>query len=203
MFLRYSVYFLIAGLYLSSSAPTPEDCQRLVKPLPLDDLTKMHGRWNFITGFTDHEMFDAILKTVDSSWILVKPSPSSNNTLIMAEENLINGKCNSSTAIMTVAGDTVHVAHEDNTNSSFQMLPACAECQLLLINSTVKEVDAPIRSLYMLGRSSALEESHLETFRQQAECLGFSQPPNFHYDPKKGSIPAAASRPLKGPGSRH
>ncbi|XP_071375295.1 saxitoxin and tetrodotoxin-binding protein 1-like [Centroberyx affinis] len=189
MFLRYSVYFLIAGLYLSSSAPTPEDCQRLLTPLPLDDLTKMHGRWNFITGFTDHKLFEDILKTVDSSWILVKPSPSSNNTLIMAEENLMNGKCNTSTAVMTVVGDTVNVAHENNISSTFQMLPSCADCELLLISSTIKEVDTPIRSLYMLGRSSALEESDVETLRQQAECLGFSQPPNFHYDPKNEFCP--------------
>ncbi|XP_078146335.1 saxitoxin and tetrodotoxin-binding protein 1-like [Centroberyx gerrardi] len=189
MFLRYSVYFLIAGLYLSSSAPTPEDCQRLVKPLPLDDLTKIHGRWNFIEGFTDHQMFDSILKTLDSFWMSLSSSPSSNNTLIANQQIMLNGTCSGSIYNMIVVDNTIHVAHETD-NSTFQILQSCADCLLFNINSTVKDVDIQIHTLYILGRLSALEESDLKTFRQQAECLGFSQTPNFHYDPKKDFCPA-------------
>ncbi|XP_071386515.1 toll-like receptor 13 [Centroberyx affinis] len=188
MFLRYSVYFLIAGLYLSSSAPTPEDCQRLVTPLPLENLTKIHGRWNFIEGFTDHEIFDSILKTLDSHWCRITPSPSSNNTLTLFEENMMNGKCHNSVHNMTVIGDTMVFTHYNN-KSTAHMLQACADCLVLSYNSTVGDMDVSIRSHNILGRSSALEESDLETFRQQAECLGFSQPPNFHYDPKKDFCP--------------
>ncbi|XP_071386516.1 saxitoxin and tetrodotoxin-binding protein 2-like [Centroberyx affinis] len=172
MFLRYSVYFLIAGLYLSSSAPTPEDCQRLLTPLPLDDLTKIHGRWNFIEGFTDHQMFESILKMVDSFSMTVSSPPSSNNILTINQQIMIR-----------------LLSLDEKDNSTFQILPNCADCLVFSINTTVKDVDAQIHTLYILGRSSVLEESDLKTFRQQAECLGFSQPPNFHYDPKKAQRP--------------
>ncbi|XP_071375296.1 uncharacterized protein [Centroberyx affinis] len=183
MFLRYSVYFLIAGLYLSSSAPTPEDCQRLLTPLPLENLTKIHGRWNFIEGFTDHEIFDSILKTVNSTWFRITPSPSSNNTLTVSEENMMNGKCHNSVHNMTVIDDTMVFTYYNST-STVQTLQACSDCLVFSIGSILSDVGVIVSSLNVLGRSSALEESDLETFRQQAECLRLSQPPNFHYDPK-------------------
>ncbi|XP_078146334.1 uncharacterized protein LOC144542861 [Centroberyx gerrardi] len=187
MFLRYSVYFLIAGLYLSSSAPTPEDCQRLVKPLPLDDLTKIHGRWNFRAAFADHPMFNLILKTVDSSWMTLTSPPSSNNVLTVNQQNMMNGKCNSSSFNMSVVDNTIKVEQENATFTA-QILPSCADCAVLSVNVTVKDVDVTFRILYILGRPG--EESGLETFRQQVECLGFPQPPNYQHNTEKDFCPA-------------
>ncbi|KAM4629994.1 uncharacterized protein ACJ7VT_022728 [Polymixia lowei] len=189
MFMQYIVGLLVAGLCLSSSAPAPEDCPPLVAPLPLDEPSKILGRWIFIEGFTDHKMYDTILKTVNSSWISITPSTSSNNnSLILLDNDKTNGKCNMSASNLTISGNTVKFVH-DTYSGVFQTLPTCPECLLLDINSTMKELDAPIHSLYILARSPVLNDSDLEVFRKQAECLQFPQNPSFHYDPKQELCP--------------
>ncbi|XP_056154819.1 saxitoxin and tetrodotoxin-binding protein 2-like [Lampris incognitus] len=179
MFLRVHVFLVLAGLSLSAS----EDCEQLLTPLPLDDLSKLFGRWNFIEGFTDHKLFSDILSVVDSSWIDITPTPS-NNFLVVYEFNKINGTCNISTSNMTLTGDKTTVTHAEGV-SDVKILPSCSRCVTFSFVSTVPNAAVPIHSLYVLGRSAVLEESELVDFRKQAECLHFSQPPNFHYDAKQ------------------
>merc|ERR1712137_698919 len=102
MNLWFSVPFLFAGLYLSSSAPTPEECQRMVTPLSLGDPNMLYGRSNFIMGYSDHEVYDSILKVTDSSWVKFTPSPYDVNTVLMSQENRINGTCSGSTINVTI-----------------------------------------------------------------------------------------------------
>uniref|UniRef100_A0A667Y221 Apolipoprotein M n=1 Tax=Myripristis murdjan TaxID=586833 RepID=A0A667Y221_9TELE len=156
MCVRFSVCFLLAGLYLSSSAPTPEDCDHLVTPEPLNR-TKLLGRWNLIAGFTDSEMFASMLKTVNSSWIKFTPSPSSNDTWIMAEELMMNGKCNSSRNTVTFDGNTMHVEHEDNMNSTAHVLQSCDKCLVFSISTTGPQLGVPAHSLYIVGRWGSVE----------------------------------------------
>uniref|UniRef100_A0A667YJD2 Apolipoprotein M n=1 Tax=Myripristis murdjan TaxID=586833 RepID=A0A667YJD2_9TELE len=111
MCVRFSVCFLLAGLYLSSSAPTPEDCDPLLTPLPLDDRTKLLGRWNFIAGFTDSEMFDSILKTVNSSWINFTSSPSTvfiKSTTVNSDQTQSESSCRKYTAGNFLLKDSSH-----------------------------------------------------------------------------------------------
>lgn len=42
---------------------------------------------NFISGYTDHQAFQAILKVTDSSWFKVIESLSDDNRVLMTEEN--------------------------------------------------------------------------------------------------------------------
>ncbi|KAF3850529.1 hypothetical protein F7725_012301 [Dissostichus mawsoni] len=75
---------LVSGLFLSSWALTPEECKPLVTPFSLAppwttlqvQKTKMHGRSYILAGYNDNDVFKAILKTLESSWMNVTDSPS-------------------------------------------------------------------------------------------------------------------------------
>ncbi|KAM9839064.1 uncharacterized protein ACBR49_017730 [Aulostomus maculatus] len=186
-------------LCLGSSAPTPEECQQLVTPLSLADPSMLYGRMNFIMGYADDEVFKAILKLTDSSWI--ETMPSADGEVQMIERNKINGTCIRATVNVTIS-DNRGTTSLTNVTSSFHALPACDDCLVLSINCTVKnllnllkmmkikptaeadEVNAQV--IYLFAKKETLKDSDLEQFKKQAACLGFSGDPNFHYDPKKG-----------------
>lgn len=48
---------------------------------------QMYGRLNFIMGFTNAEEYKAILRSLDSSWMNITPSPHSTKDVVMSEEN--------------------------------------------------------------------------------------------------------------------
>ncbi|XP_038580320.1 uncharacterized protein LOC119906929 isoform X1 [Micropterus salmoides] len=201
MNLWFSTHFLVVGLFLSSSAVTPEECQPLVTPLSLADPSMMYGRMNFIMGYVDNNAYDAILKSTKSSWGKITASPFRPGDVVMSQWNKINGTCFTSTVNVTIDGDTAKVALP-NITSEFHVLPSCQGClvfsinntdrnlnkihQLLKIGGTFPEEEVIIRAVYLLGSESTLKDSDLERFKQQASCLGFSGEPDYHYDPKNG-----------------
>ncbi|XP_040908738.1 uncharacterized protein LOC121191591 [Toxotes jaculatrix] len=200
MRLRFG-HLLVAGLFLCCSALTPEECQRSVTPLSLADPQMMLGRWNFLVGYTDHEVFNEILKITDSSWLTISASPFSTTELVMSEENKIGGKCFGAMVNVTIDGNTA-ITSLANVTSVSRLLPSCDGCLVFSINSTARNIEKflnfmnvscavtedsfTVQSLYLMGRESAVKDSDLEHFKQQASCLGFSREPDFLYDPEKG-----------------
>ncbi|XP_041868087.1 uncharacterized protein LOC121656920 [Melanotaenia boesemani] len=200
MNLWLSGYLLFAALFLSSSAPTPEECQPLITPLSLADPSVMYGKMHFLVGFTDHEVYKASLKLTDSSWVKITASPSSTTEVIMSQENRMNGICLSSRSNVTIEGNTGGATHT-NMSLTFQVLPSCKGCLVFSANSTLKnakeilqlmqmgsltEVDEIHgRALYLLANELTLKESDLEHFKKQASCLGFSGDPDYTYNPEK------------------
>uniref|UniRef100_A0A8C6MDK9 Uncharacterized protein n=1 Tax=Nothobranchius furzeri TaxID=105023 RepID=A0A8C6MDK9_NOTFU len=198
MNLWLSGVILFASLFLCSSAPTPEECNQLVKPLSFADPSVMIGRMHFIAGYTNHKVSKAILKITDSSWVNIKASPSSNTQVLMIQEDKLGGVCLGSTVRVTIDGDTAR-ASVPNMNSVFHVLPSCNGCLLVSINSTARHVkeflkimkiketfeddELHVQSLYLLSREFTLTDSDLEHFKKQASCLGFSGEPDFRYNP--------------------
>ncbi|XP_039676291.1 uncharacterized protein LOC120571417 isoform X2 [Perca fluviatilis] len=88
MNLWLSAHFLVAGLFLSCSALTSEECQPLVTPLSLVDPSMMYGRSNFLVGYVDRDIYRGILKTTESSWMNFTASPSANE-VVMSQTNKI------------------------------------------------------------------------------------------------------------------
>ncbi|XP_049457611.1 uncharacterized protein LOC125904315 isoform X1 [Epinephelus fuscoguttatus] len=202
MNLWISSQLLVVGLFLSTSALTPEECQPLVTPLSLADPSIMYGRTNFIVGYTDNEVFKGILKLTESCWLNI--TPSSNVTeAFMSQENKINGTCWSSTFNITIDGNTAS-ASLANFSSVIHVLPSCDGCLLMSLNSTARNLDKLLhkmnfnsnitgdkihaQALYLMiffpARELALKDSDMEHFKQQASCLGFSGEPDYLYDPK-------------------
>ncbi|KAF3706878.1 hypothetical protein EXN66_Car000049 [Channa argus] len=198
MNLCLSSLFLVVGLFLSSSALTPEECRPLVTPLSLADPSMMFGRTNFIVSYTDHEVYKNIMKVTDSTWFNITTSPSSPNELVILEESRMNGVCFASTSNITIDGNTGRSSYA-NITIAFHLLPSCDGCLVLSINSTAGNIDKMLKlinftstekeitaySVYLLARETTVKDLDLEQFKQQASCLGFSGEPDFYYDPKK------------------
>nr|XP_046273193.1 uncharacterized protein LOC124074372 [Scatophagus argus] len=195
----FRCHFLFAGLFVSISALTPEECLPLVTPLDLANHSMLHDRLNFIVGYTDTEAFKVILKSTDSSWAKLSWWPNSNTHAVMHQGNRMNGTCFKSSNNVTFE-DNTGVSVVGDITSTFHLLPTCEGClvlnvsivsrnlnkvlQLLKVDSTVNEEVVTTHSLYLMARNSTLSDSDLQHFRQQASCLGFPGEPDFHYDPK-------------------
>ncbi|XP_042362152.1 uncharacterized protein LOC121957580 [Plectropomus leopardus] len=193
--------FLLVGLFLSTSALTPEECRPMLTPLSLDDRSTMYGRWNFITGYTDNEVYNSIGRLTESTWMKISPSPFNPNAVVLSQEDKINGTCMTSVVNVTIDGNALSTSYF-NITSEIHLLPSCDGCMVMSVNSTARNLDKLLqamkfhsdvtgdeinaRALYLSGRESTLKDSDLEHFRKQASCLGFSREPDFHYDPNNG-----------------
>ncbi|XP_074542721.1 uncharacterized protein LOC141802847 [Halichoeres trimaculatus] len=199
MNLWVSGLFLVVGLFLSSSALTEEECKPLIEPLSMDDHSGMIGEWYFIGGYNDNDALNAILKSTQSTRVNVTQSPTAPNEVLMTQENRINGTCFGSETIMTINGFTAQT-QMINVTSSIQSLSSCDSCMLFHIsgNSTkmtevleklhfenvATEQEVSFHALYLMAKSTTLEDSAIEHFKKQAGCLGFTGEPSFHFDPK-------------------
>ncbi|XP_053190721.1 uncharacterized protein LOC128374466 [Scomber japonicus] len=198
MNLWLSAHFLFAGLYLSSSAPTREECSGLVTPLSMSDPSVMYGRLNFIMGYADHEAYSSILKVTESSWVKISASPDDVTSILMTQEDRINGTCSGSTNKVKIEGDTLST-DVYNVTSSFHVLQT-GDFFSFSINSTARNIgklltliklegpfpdDITSRAFYVFSRESTVKDSDLEQFKKQASCFGFTQEPDFLFDPTK------------------
>ncbi|CAJ1084232.1 uncharacterized protein LOC110002072 [Xyrichtys novacula] len=199
MKLWVSCLVLVLGSCLSSSAMSPEECQPLVTPLSLADPSPMFGKMHFLMGFVENEVFNAILKVTDSSWVNISQSSASPNELLMTEGNKLNGTCISSKFTMTLEEDMAKIKTA-NLSCTFYSLPSCEGCLALNMNSSVvglkdlldmMKIESPTEAdevhthaFYLLARNTTVDASDLEHFKKQAECLGFKGEPNYQFDPK-------------------
>ncbi|KAM8761685.1 uncharacterized protein AB9X84_006664 [Acanthopagrus schlegelii] len=200
MNLQFSSCFLFAGLFLSVSALTPEECQPLVTPLSLEDLSVLHGMTHFIMGYTDSAIYNELLNASSSYWMNVTTSPSSDKTLVIHQEHKLNGSCYGMTLNFTMDGNVVTV-DVGSMSAEYHVLPGCDGCMVLSGNSSVKDLsqyfrfmnyessikidkEVNARVFYLMAKERTLKDSDLEKFKQQASCLGFSGEPNFDFDSK-------------------
>ncbi|CAB1325421.1 unnamed protein product, partial [Coregonus sp. 'balchen'] len=112
------------------------------------------GKWVFIKSFSDHEMFNAILRKTNSSWIEFFPT-SHNKTVLLNQGNLIDGKCLNSSVNITFSKNSL----QNIVTSTGHFLQTYPDC--LLMHSR---------------KTRTLPESELKHFRKAAECLQCPQP---------------------------
>ncbi|XP_019129613.2 uncharacterized protein LOC104940066 [Larimichthys crocea] len=192
-------HLLVAGLVLTTSALTPEECQPLTKPLSLADSSMLQSRLNLMMGYSDAEAVNTILKSTESYWMKMTPSASDKNELTVHEENKINGSCIGLSFSMRIDGDAGEMS-VGNISKAFHVLPSCDGCVVFKSNITGRNVGKLFRqsninmdltdeeltthATFLLARETSVKDSDLEQFKQQASCLGFTGEPNFSYDPK-------------------
>ncbi|KAF3833447.1 hypothetical protein F7725_024651 [Dissostichus mawsoni] len=157
---------LVSGLFLSSWALTPEECQPLVTPLSLADPSMMYAKPNFLAGYNDNKVFRAILNETQSSWVEISASP-----LSPQEFHILP------------SSDSILVMSINSTASNFKKL---LEMMQIDIEDTVDEIS--FHALYLLGRETTLSDSDMEEFKKQASCLGFSGEPHYIYNPENGLL---------------
>ncbi|KAM9737824.1 uncharacterized protein ACNS7B_013375 [Menidia menidia] len=199
MNLWLSCSILSVALFLSSSAPTPEECQPLVTPLLITD-SLMGKKFNFYAGFTDQEIYRDVLKITDSSWITFTESPSNKSEVIMSQENRLNGTCFGSKAKIDMTGEMIET-RLPNMTWTLQRLPSCDTCLVLEINSTMTNnkdmlnfikldrVSVPdeiqARAVYLFSTELTVKDSDLEHFKKQASCFDFSGELHYLFNPEK------------------
>ncbi|XP_073320281.1 uncharacterized protein [Pagrus major] len=200
---QFSSIFLFAGLFLSVSALTPEECKPLVTPLSLEDPSVLHGMVHLIVGYTDTAIYNNILNASDSYWMNTIASPSNDKELIVHEEHKLNGTCYGMTVNLTIDGNVATMAL-GNITTMYHLLPSCDGCLVFSGNSTGRGLDQYFRAMnyestikaddvinsraiYLMAKERTLKDSDLEQFKQQAGCLGFSGEPDFEFDSKKDS----------------
>ncbi|XP_056267000.1 uncharacterized protein LOC130191328 [Pseudoliparis swirei] len=210
MTLRLSSLLLAAGLLASSWALTPEECRPLMTPLSLEPST-LYGRFNFLSGYTDNEVYNNILMFTESYWMDGHPSPSSPDTVAATTYSKLNGTCMSLRSNFTIDGNTGSTSIA-NMTSVFHLLPSCDGCLLMNINSTGTNLDKfltemnfknnvtaekiNVHALYLMSRGTTLKDSDMEDFRKQASCFGFNREPDFIQDPKNDFCPEGEGRML-------
>ncbi|XP_041855603.1 uncharacterized protein LOC121649107 [Melanotaenia boesemani] len=177
-----SVQLCLALLALSSlTAASDPDCDELTKPL--EDRSKIHGKWIFHVGTSDSEEQLKAMKSIYSSWMELSPLPGSDEFSLRYGDKY-DGKCYYGTVNSTTSGNSVKVTFYFNSSACEHVgkhLVTCPDCAVWT-DETTSEVNGETKrskSIYLFTRTGKLDPSHLEDFKKQAECLDFSS--EFHY----------------------
>lgn len=149
-------------------------------------------------GYTDNEIFDAMLRSTQSNWVMFSQSPTSPNQFVEDVGIKLPGYCKYASAVVTIVGNSA-ISQKSNFTCTFHSLPTCKDCLLYNVNSvnnnnlyymknisnpTTKEELKGYRALYLMARKTKISDPDMEHFKKQAKCLGFTGEPDFHYDPK-------------------
>ncbi|XP_061787375.1 uncharacterized protein [Nerophis lumbriciformis] len=192
--------FLFASF---SSAATDDECSPLTTPLSLDDRHKLVGTRTFISGYTDHDVYNGFLETTQSTQMTFNESTLNDKDMFLYEEVKMNGTCYGTKLNISIDHNLAS-ATMGNISSTIHLLPTCEGCQVLSINSTARDMktfmesfhiyipnntndEMKVRALYLFASGDSVKDSDLEHFKKQAQCLGFSGEANFLFDPKEGS----------------
>uniref|UniRef100_A0AAY5K0S7 Apolipoprotein M n=1 Tax=Esox lucius TaxID=8010 RepID=A0AAY5K0S7_ESOLU len=172
------VFPLLVLFSVGTVEPEPQDCEDLVKPVALEDKRIIFGDWIFLEGFGNLDIVNDILRKTKSSWIQILPT-SDNETALLNQGNLIDGKCLNSSVYMTFSGNSFQATH-DNVSSTGRLLQTCPDCLTMQLSSVMEGQN--VQCLYIFGKNRTLLESDLKYFRTQAQCLQYPQPAPYSYD---------------------
>uniref|UniRef100_A0A8C2WJK0 Uncharacterized protein n=1 Tax=Cyclopterus lumpus TaxID=8103 RepID=A0A8C2WJK0_CYCLU len=204
MNLWLSTQFLVAGLFLSSWALTPEECRPLITPLSL----KPSMVSLYLSGFVYKLL--ALKQNSDIWEVLPQFMPLALALPLPLVSFLRNGTCLFSVEMINIQ----FLSLVSNYSGSFHMLPTCDDCLLYSFNRTATNLDKMFekmelninataeethyRGLYLMARGTTVKDSDLENFRKQASCLGFNREPDFIYDPKNDFCSECEGRKIPG-----
>ncbi|TKS78830.1 hypothetical protein D9C73_012343 [Collichthys lucidus] len=184
---QWSRQFCLALLALSAltAASDSPDCAELLKPL--EDRSKVAGKWIFYVGTSDNKEALKELKTINSSWIELSPIPDSDDMTLRWRDKMMDGKCHYGGVNSTFSENSTRVTFHFNSSKHEHVgkhLVTCPDCILWTdLQTSVcdgKEEEArKSRNLYLFTKSGTLDDSHLEDFKKQAACLNF--PPDFFF----------------------
>ncbi|XP_061902890.1 uncharacterized protein LOC133650089 [Entelurus aequoreus] len=192
--------FLFASF---SSAAADDECSPLTTPLSLDDRHKLVGTRMFISGYTDHDVYNAILNITQGSLMTFNESTLNDKDMFLYEEMKMNETCYGTKLNISIDHNLAS-ATMGSISSTMHFLPTCEGCQVLSINSTARDMktflesfhiyvpnntddEMKVHALYLFASGDGVKDSDLEHFNKQAHCLGFSGEVNSVSDPKEGS----------------
>ncbi|XP_015458193.3 uncharacterized protein LOC103033366 [Astyanax mexicanus] len=163
---------------LSISQAADPNCEDLTKPLVLEDVNPVIGKWIFKEGITISPILGNVFKTLNNSWMEFSPS-SSKDTLVLHQASSIHGSCRHTNMNITFNNSTFH-ASVRNITTVIDLLPSCPDC--LTLSFSRQMVNDTLRSLYFLTKERKGSESGVDTYRKQAVCLELKEEPQFSDD---------------------
>ncbi|XP_051276818.1 uncharacterized protein LOC127375052 [Dicentrarchus labrax] len=193
MFVLHWAPVLVSLLSFSAAAPTTDDCSQLTQLLTANDLHQILGKWIFIEGCSNNEIFDSVFKNTESMWMMLNTT-ADNQTLVLDQASQLvpqqhqatmQRQCLRGSHNVPIVDDKVLELHFAVAHTYHRFLQTCLDC--LIMYTYTKEND--FQALYLFGKNTTLTASDLETFRKQAACLKFPLPAKFHYDTSKELCP--------------
>jgi len=173
-----NVQFCAALLALCSlTAAVDPDCEELVKPV--EDRSRLSGRWILYAGTTDSRETMAFLETINSSWIELSVTPDGDN-MTLAWGDKMNGSCLYGNVKCVLLGNSTQVTFNYNSSTRVhvgQHLKTCPDC--VVWTGTVMEGTREARSLYIFTKNGTLDASDFEVFKKQTACLNLQ--PDYHF----------------------
>ncbi|XP_029296056.1 uncharacterized protein LOC115013719 [Cottoperca gobio] len=177
-----SVQFRLALLALCSlAAASDPSCEDLLKPL--EDRSRVSGKWIFYAGASDNEELMKTLRIIKNSWIDLSLIPDSDNLTVRWGDK-IDGKCHYGGVNSSFSGNYTRVTFTFNATDHEHVgkhLVTCPDC-ILWTDTTATLGNAENtsgRNFYLFTKAGKLDDTDLEFVKKQAACLNF--PPEFHF----------------------
>ncbi|XP_061585947.1 uncharacterized protein LOC133451037 [Cololabis saira] len=177
-----SVQLCLVLLALSAlTAESHHDCSDIIKPV--EDRSKVYGKWIYHVGATDSEYKLKELTKVNSSCIEISPLPGGEEFSLHYGDKM-DGKCVYGTVNSTTTGNSTKLTFSSNSSThevTGSALVTCPDC-LLWSDDAVTEVNGESKrskSLLLFTKTGKLDASHLDVFKKQAECLHLLS--DFHF----------------------
>uniref|UniRef100_A0A3Q3NPW9 Uncharacterized protein n=1 Tax=Labrus bergylta TaxID=56723 RepID=A0A3Q3NPW9_9LABR len=166
MNLLLSSLFLVAGLFLSSSAQTVEECRPLITPLSTFEPVSL---FYFPPG--------ALFKTTKSQWIDFIQTSRDHKQFV--QDIGISFTCTYH-SLPTCEGCLLYTV-DSRTNNNLIHIMNITEPQ------TIAEVES-YRAFYLMAKENHIKHHELVHAMKQARCLGFTGEPDFIYDPEDSTM---------------
>ncbi|XP_038147742.1 uncharacterized protein LOC119787777 [Cyprinodon tularosa] len=157
----------------SLAAASDQGCEELIKPL--EDRSKIYGKWVLHAGASDSEKNLKAKKIVNSSWIKLSSIPDTEE-FSMAYIDKIEGKCVCGTVNSSTTGNATKVIFYYNSTTYEHIgrfLETCDDC-ILWTDEAVAEVNGETtksKNIYIFTKTGKLDPADLEVFNKQAKCL--------------------------------
>lgn len=178
-----AVQLVVSVLVLASlSAAADPDCSEVIKPRVLEDQSQIHGKWILHVSSWDEPSLKKDLVTVKSSWIELEPMSDDKMMSIYWADRIQDDSCLQGLANSSISGTTTHTAFTIHGHTSYhdgQYYETCPDCLLSTDTTQLPDGESKGRYIFLYTRTGKLEESQLETFKKQAECLSFL--PDYHF----------------------
>lgn len=179
MIVAAGVVTLLHLLSLSLSAPLT--CEELVRPSEPLDSQHLEGKWALVAGSLSHLPFLEIFKQRDSAGVSFTRNDDGTDTYTRSKR--LEKECFYKSFNITREGSSFFIVGEDKSNFTGNFIGTCSDC--LLMDMTVES--GKRKHFYLFSRRRQLEQSEMEEFRAQVECLNLPAPAVM--DPTKELCP--------------
>lgn len=176
---------VVGTLLALHAAQSQDDCKDLVKPLVLDSHSPIYGKWVLCAGAWDQPGLKNDLATVKSSWVELAASDEQGVLTIywadrLRQENK-EDQCLQGVANGTISETSSHTTFNINGHTSYhegKYYETCADCLLSEDTTLLPDGETKGRYLFLFTRTGQLDDSELERFKKQAECMKMY--PEYH-----------------------